>query len=86
MALIIDLVAQVWATDITFIPMAYEFISLVTIIDWFSRYVLSWELFNTLYSNFFITALIRTLIYSIPDIFNSDQGSSSPAMILPTIY
>ena len=71
----IDRVDQVWAADITFIPMAYGFMYLVAIIDWFSRYVLSWELSNTLDSDFCVTALIRALKYGIPDIFNSDQGS-----------
>jgi putative transposase len=73
--LIIDRVDQVWAADITFIPMAYGFMYLVAIIDWFSRYVLSWELSNTLDSDFCVTALIGALKYGIPDIFNSDQGS-----------
>jgi putative transposase len=71
----IDRVDQVWATDITFIPMSYGFMYLVAIIDWFSRYVLSWELSNTLDSDFCVTALTRALKYGIPDIFNSDQGS-----------
>lgn len=66
---------QVWAVDITYIPMAYGFMYLVAIIDWFSRYVLSWELSNTLESDFCITALENALDYGIPDIFNSDQGS-----------
>ena len=73
--LIIDRVDQVWAADITFIPMAYGFMYLVAIIDWFSRYVLSWELSNTLDSDFCVTALTRSLKYGIPYIFNSDQGS-----------
>ena len=71
----IDRIDQVWAADITFIPMAYGFMYLVAIIDWFSRYVLSWELSNTLDSDFCVTALTRSLKYGIPDIFNSDQGS-----------
>jgi putative transposase len=71
----IDRIDQVWAADITYIPMAYGFMYLVAIIDWFSRYVLSWELSNTLDSDFCITALTKALNYCIPDIFNSDQGS-----------
>ena len=71
----IDRKDQVWAVDITYIPMAYGFMYLVAIMDWFSRYVLSWELSNTLDSDFCITALKNALNYGIPDIFNSDQGS-----------
>ena len=71
----IDRINQVWATDITYIPMAYGFIYLVAIMDWFSRYVLSWQLSNTLDTDFCITALENALNYGIPDIFNSDQGS-----------
>ena len=71
----IDRSNQVWAVDITYIPMAHGFMYLVAIMDWFSRYVLSWELSNTLESDFCITALENAFNYGIPDIFNSDQGS-----------
>jgi putative transposase len=66
---------QVWATDITYIRMNQGFIYLVAIMDWFSRYVLSWEVSNTLDETFCIEALQRALSKAKPDIFNSDQGS-----------
>jgi len=67
---------QVWATDITYIPMAKGFCYLVAIIDWASRMVLSWRLSNTLDSSFCIEALEEAIVkYGCPDIFNTDQGS-----------
>jgi putative transposase len=66
---------QVWGTDITFIPMESGFLYLAAVIDWFSRYVLSWELSNTLESSFCINALNSALRIETPDICNSDQGS-----------
>lgn len=66
---------QVWSTDITYIAMPAGFMYLVAVIDWFSRYVLSWELSNTLDTSFCITALERALQHGTPDIFNTDQGS-----------
>lgn len=66
---------QVWSTDITYIRMAYGFLYLVAIIDWYSRYVLAWELSNTLDVEFCLEALRRALLIGTPDIFNSDQGS-----------
>ena len=66
---------QVWAADITYIPMARGFLYLVAIIDWYSRYVLSWRLSNTLEADFCIEALEEALTKGKPDIFNTDQGS-----------
>jgi putative transposase len=66
---------QVWAADITYIPMARGFLYLVAIIDWYSRYVLSWRLSNTLDAGFCVEALEEALRKSRPDIFNTDQGS-----------
>lgn len=66
---------HVWSTDITYIRMMGGFIYLVAIIDWFSRYVLSWEVSVTLDSEFCISALDRALAFGRPEIFNSDQGS-----------
>jgi len=67
---------QVWATDITYIPMARGFVYLVAIIDWFSRRVLAWRLSITQTTDFCIEALEEALArYGRPDIFNSDQGS-----------
>jgi putative transposase len=67
---------QVWSTDITYIRMQRGFLYLVAILDWFSRYVLSWELSNTLDTQFCLVALERALASRRrPEIFNSDQGS-----------
>ena len=66
---------QVWAADITYIPMARGFLYLVAIIDWYSRYVLSWRLSNTLDADFCVEALEEALKKGKPDIFNTDQGS-----------
>jgi putative transposase len=66
---------QVWAADITYIPMARGFMYLVTIIDWYSRYVISWRLSNTLDTDFCIAALEEALSKGTPEIFNTDQGS-----------
>jgi putative transposase len=66
---------QVWSTDITYIPMYKGFAYLVAVIDWFSRYVLSWELSNTLDVHFCLNALDKALRKGKPGIFNTDQGS-----------
>jgi len=66
---------QVWAADITYIPMARGFLYLVAIIDWYSRYVLSWRLSNTLDAGFCVEALEEALRKGIPEIFNTDQGA-----------
>lgn len=72
----IDRANQVWSTDITYIRLSQGFVYLVAIIDWYSRYVLSWRLSNSMDSTFCIEALEDALmIYGFPDIFNSDQGS-----------
>ena len=73
---IIDRPNQVWATDITYIPMAKGFVYLVAIIDWYSRKVLSWQISNTLDTSFCIEALNEAIAYyGKPEIFNTDQGS-----------
>ena len=66
---------QVWAADITYIPMARGFLYLVAIIDMYSRYVLSWRLSNTLDGGFCVEALQETLRKDSPEIFNTDQGA-----------
>lgn len=66
---------QVWSTDITYIPMRGGFVYLTAVIDWFSRFVLAFELSNTLDSAFCIRALLSALGISQPVIFNTDQGS-----------
>lgn len=67
---------QVWATDITYIPLAKGYVYLVAIMDWASRKVLSWRLSNTLDTSFCLDALEEAIErYGCPEIFNSDQGS-----------
>jgi len=67
---------QVWATDITYIPMARGFVYLAAVIDWFSRKVLAWRLSITLDATFCIEAVEEAIArYGKPDIFNTDQGS-----------
>lgn len=66
---------QVWCTDITYIRLSGGFVYLVAVMDWFSRYVLAWELSNTLDVDFCLTALYRALRRGRPEIFNTDQGS-----------
>jgi putative transposase len=74
--LFIDRLNQVWATDITYIPMPRGFVFLVAILDWLSRKVLSWRLSNTMDANFCVEALEEALEkFGAPDIVNSDQGS-----------
>ena len=71
----IDQVNQVWSTDITYIPLKNGFAYLVVIMDWYSRFILSWQLSNLLDADFCIETLERALQKNKPDIFNSDQGS-----------
>jgi len=66
---------EVWSTDITYIPMPKGFMYLTAIIDWYSRYVLSWELSNSLENTFCIRVLEDSLQQAQPIIFNTDQGS-----------
>jgi len=67
---------QVWATDITFIPMPSGFVYLTVILDWYSRKILSWRLSNSMDSDFCVDALEEAIYrYGKPEIFNSDQGS-----------
>ena len=67
---------QVWCADITYIPLTEGWAYLVVIMDWFSRYVLAWEVSNTLESAFCVSALERALAGgSAPEIHNTDQGS-----------
>lgn len=72
----IDRADQVWAADITYIPMARGFAYLVAIIDWYSRKVLAWRLSNCMDTSFCLDALEEALAhYGTPEIFNTDQGS-----------
>jgi putative transposase len=70
---------QVWAADITYIPMKRGFLYLVAIIDWYSRCVLSCRLSNTLEADFCIAALKDALKKGKPEVFNTDQGSQFTA-------
>lgn len=70
---------QVWAADITYLPLAMGFLYLVAIMDWFARYILSWELSNSLESDFCVSALKKALKKAKPEIFNTDQGSQFTA-------
>jgi len=65
---------QVWSADITYVPMPLGFMYLVAVIDWFSRFVLTWQLSNTLDGLFCLDALRLALQVGQPDIFNTDQG------------
>ena len=65
---------QVWSTDITYIPLRDGFMYLVAVMDWHTRFVLSWRLSNTLEGHFCIEALEDSLTISKPEIFNTDQG------------
>lgn len=70
---------QVWACDITYVPLQHGFLYLMAVMDWYSRHVLSWRLSNTLDIGFCLEALDEALSVKQPDIFNSDQGSQFTA-------
>lgn len=71
----IDRPGQVSAADITYIPMARGFLYLVVIMDWHSRFILSWRLSNTMEASFCAEALKESFVFGLPDISNTDQGS-----------
>ncbi len=72
----IDRANQVWAMDITYLPMARGFVYLAAVLDWHSRRVLSWRLSNTLTADFCVEAVEEAIArYGKPEIFNTDQGS-----------
>jgi putative transposase len=66
---------EVWSSDITYVPMIRGFMYLTAVIDWYSRYVLSWRLSNTMDVGFCLEALDEALQRGRPEIFNTDQGS-----------
>ena len=72
--ILIDRPNQVWSTDITYVPMQDGFMYLTAIIDWYSRYILSWRISNTMDNDFCLEALDEALTQGLPDIFNTDQG------------
>lgn len=71
----IDRPDHVWSTDITYVRLSQGFVYLVAIMDWYSRYVLAWEVSVTLDSSFCVSALEHALMRAQPEIFNSDQGA-----------
>ena len=71
----IDHPDQAWCADITYIRMLHGFVYLVAIMDWYSRFVLAWEISTTLDTPFCLSALEKALELSTPEIFNTDQGS-----------
>ena len=71
----VNRVDQVWAADITYIPMAQGFLYLVAIMDWYSRHVVAWKLSNTMDTDFCVSALEQALSKGRPEIFNTDQGA-----------
>jgi putative transposase len=74
--MVIDRPNQVWAADITYIPIGRSFLYLVAVIDWASRTVLSWQLSNTMDVSFCVAALEEALArFGTPAVFNTDQGS-----------
>ena len=77
-------VDQVWSTDITYVRLRHGFVYLVAILDWFSRYVLAWELSVTVDGQFCLDALDRALGPRAPEIFNTDQGAQFTATAFTT--
>jgi putative transposase len=76
---------QVWAADLTYIRLRQGFVYLVAILDWFSRYVLSWALSTTLDAGFCVEALRQALRRGKPEIFNTDQGSQFTSELFTTV-
>jgi len=72
-------VNQVWSTDITYVRLRHGFVFVMAILDWFSRYVLAWDLSVTIDGQFCLDALDRALGGTAPEIFNTDQGSQFTA-------
>ena len=73
--LVIERPNQVWSLDITFIRLQGGWLYLVVVLDWFSRFVISWELSETLETDFVLEAIDRALLRAVPEICNTDQGS-----------
>ena len=76
---------QVWSTDITYIPLRNGFMYLAAVIDWYSRYVLAWQLSNTLDGTFCVELLQRALQLGRPEIFNTDQGAQFTATAFTSV-
>ena len=73
---------QVWAADITYLPMERGFLYLVAVMDWHRRYVLAWRLLGTLEAGFCAEALMGALQRGRPEVFNTDQGSQFTSQVL----
>lgn len=71
---------QVWSADLTYIRLEEGFVYLAAIVDWYSRYLISWRVSNTMDTNFCVEALEEALKYVRPEIFNTDQGSQFTSM------
>ena len=76
---------MVWSTDITYIPMKHGFLYLSAIIDWYSRYIVAWEISNSLDVSFCVETLEKALEKNKPQIFNTDQGSQYTSNIFTDI-
>jgi putative transposase len=84
--LTVDRPNQVWAADITYVPMARGFVYLVAVIDWYTRKVLAWRLSNTLTTDFCLEALEQALTkHGCPEIFNTDQGCQFTSLEFTTV-
>jgi putative transposase len=83
--LTIDRANQVWCSDITYVPLTRGFMYLVAVMDWHSRYIVAWELSNTLDASFCVSALREALRDRRPDIFNTDQGAQFTSVEFTTI-
>jgi putative transposase len=77
----VERVNQVWSSDITYVRLLGGFVYLAAVIDWFSRYVLAWEISVTLDSNFCVSALERALERGRPEVFNTDQGVQFTSLV-----
>lgn len=73
--MVIGAPCEVWSTDLTYVPMARGFMYLMAVIDWYSRYVVAWDVSNSMESEFCVSVLKRALKKGHPGIFNTDQGS-----------
>jgi putative transposase len=73
--LVIERPNQVWGLDITFIRLQGGWLYLVVVLDWFSRFVVNWELSQSLEIDFILSAIDRALLQAVPEICNTDQGS-----------
>jgi putative transposase len=77
---VVERANQVWSTDITYVPLPSGFLYLTAVVDWYTRFILSWEISNSLENTFCCEALERALeLYGCPEIFNTDQGSQFTA-------